>query len=251
MSEVRRTSLPQGAKGIDLGDGVLMFAKDKIVLSAKGKPEHITVHFGPHSGVVDVHKTTSAADGSRTHQRLYSIPHGNLAALFEEFAPTGFKFLTRVVRPLDLDTLIRRHLSVVVGLLTTGPELEAVTGVRHQKLVVDAKKLAARARAPEFLEELYDLKDDEFFTVFSVQKRRAPRIVGHGFPLTDSRGDRHLFWVQTRQLSAETSRMTVLLRDLAVRHGKIEQKHDTTVSTGQVSANLPRKRARRKYRRDR
>lgn len=42
--------------GFDLGETVLALARNKLVLSPKSMPEHYTLHPGPHSKVIEVHK---------------------------------------------------------------------------------------------------------------------------------------------------------------------------------------------------
>jgi hypothetical protein len=211
-------SLPLGAKGIDFHEAVLMCARDKIVLSRRHAKEHFTVHFGPHSGELDIHKTTRAPDGSFAHQRLYSIPHDRLAQLLEDIAPKVLDVFMKSVQPLDLRTLAKKRVVVVVGLLMTTAEIETVTDVRDGKLVLNPDKIAARAWIPEFLDELHELKDGEFFTLFE-DRRHAPRIVGHGFALTDAEGRHHLLRLSSRRLAAEIDRMTGLLLEAAAKYG--------------------------------
>ena len=55
MAEELNNSLPHGAKGIDLYDFVVMFAKDKLVLQSKLEQRHITLHLGPNSQTLYIH----------------------------------------------------------------------------------------------------------------------------------------------------------------------------------------------------
>lgn len=48
--------LPKGANGLDLGGLVLALARDKLIFTPKGAREHYTLHLGPNSRVIDVHK---------------------------------------------------------------------------------------------------------------------------------------------------------------------------------------------------
>jgi hypothetical protein len=218
VSSARGNALPNGAKGFDLGEAVLAFGKDKIVFSSKGSTEHMTMHLGPHSRVLDVHQTSIHPDGSKSHQTLYSISHANLGKLFQDLSSIAVPALMNLARPLDLDMLIANRIGVVVGLLTTEAEIETVTRVRHQKLVIDPEKLADRAWVPEFLDELYTIGDGEFFTLFSTRRRRAPRVVGHGFGSTGRRGRRELMWLSNRRLAAEMTRLEPIIREAAMRH---------------------------------
>jgi hypothetical protein len=66
------SSLPKNANGFDFGEGVFIFANNKLVVSSKGAREHITVHFGPTSQTLDVHKTSITTGGSTTRVTLFS-----------------------------------------------------------------------------------------------------------------------------------------------------------------------------------
>lgn len=216
MPTSEKPRLPHGAKGIDLGEGIIAFAKDKIVFSRQGAREHVTLHFGPATGVLDVHKTWTADDGSPGHQRIYAIRHDDLASLLEEVGPLASHALMRVMRPLDFDDLVRKRIGVIVGVLMSGEDVDAVTCVRRGKLVVDPEKVASRAWMPEYLDELYQLEEGKFFTLVST--RRAPRVVGHGFAIADGSGGRRLLWLSSLQLVAEMRRLESLFQATVLKH---------------------------------
>lgn len=218
MPTSRRHALPLGAKGIDLHEAVLMFARNKIVLARKGANEHYTIHFGPYSGELDIHRTTHTS-GRAVHQRLYAIAHDRLASLLEELAPQMFQALMRCVHPLDLRTLAEKEIGVVVGLLVTTDEIETMADVRDGRLVLSPDKVAARAWIPDSLDDLHQLRDGEFFTLFAG-KRHAPRVVGHGFALIDAAGQHQLLRLSSRRVEAEMDRMVGLLLDTAAKYGK-------------------------------
>jgi hypothetical protein len=73
-------------KGVVLGEALLLFVKDKLLLLSKSPEtrEHLTVHFGPASKVLDIHKTRIAARGSRAYETLFRITHENLGRMLEE-----------------------------------------------------------------------------------------------------------------------------------------------------------------------
>lgn len=216
---------PHGAKRIDLDDAVVALGKDKIVLSHKGANDHVTVHFGPVSGVLDVHKTSIAADGSAKHETMYKIAHSDLVALFTELGPVAMQALMKLTCRLDLDDLVRKRIGVIVGLLTTGVDLDAVTSVRRGRLIIDPEKLENHVHVPEDLNELYGIEDGKFFTLVSTQQ--VPHIVGHGFAITDATGHRQLVWLPSQRLAAEMDRLVPLLWAAVVKHGQVCRASDT------------------------
>lgn len=212
--------MPFGARGIDLGDVVLMLAQNKIVLSPKGADKHWTVHFGGPWGVLVVHETSRAPEGKK-HRTIYSIPHANLGALLAELGPIAMAILNRMVRPLDFDDLARRRITVVTGLLTGAEEIDTVASLQGDKLVLDPEKIAARVRSPEFLDEFNELKDGEFFTLLSARRRGPPRFMGHGFAITYPSGQRALLWLSSRRIAVEMEQLGPVLREAALRHGTV------------------------------
>jgi len=214
-----RHQLPPGVRGIDLGEMLMLFARDKLVLAARGAREHITMHIGSKSGELDFHKTYRTGKVER-HQRLYSIPHSNFGPMLEELMPLASRAWSRIVRPLNLDELVAKRIAVVVGLLVGQTDLETVMKVRRGKLAFDLDKLASRVRVPEYLEELYDLADGQFFTLLAARRRGGPRIVGHGFAVTDCAGNHQLLWLPTRSIQAESRRIGRAVQLAATKYGQ-------------------------------
>lgn len=52
-----KPSLPHGATGIEVGNFVIELRSDKVVVLAKDRGEHYTLHAGQKSGILDVHRT--------------------------------------------------------------------------------------------------------------------------------------------------------------------------------------------------
>ncbi len=65
--------LPHGARGIEVEDLVLIFAESKVVFLSKARQEHYTLHAGPRSGVIDVHRTWTDEEGIERHQTIFAI----------------------------------------------------------------------------------------------------------------------------------------------------------------------------------
>lgn len=218
MRNSGRSSLPRGVRGVDLGDAAVVFAREKLVLISKGTPEHVTLHFGIDSRILDIHRTSVAPDGSITYLTLFSITHENLALMMRELAPPIAEALTGLARPLNLRKMANRGVRAIVGLLPTGAKRAAVTRVRHARLSLDARKLVAQAWAPESLDELYGLEEGDIFTLFSCLRGRKPRKIGYGFPVTHG-NRRRLIWVPDQRVAEAIERVGVLFQAAAARYG--------------------------------
>jgi len=215
-------------KGVDLGDLLMLFAKDKLVMSAKGAHDHLTLHFGPKSKVLDLHKTYTTTDGSRSHQTLFKITHENLQRLLEELAVPLLEGLMSTTRPLTPSYMHERRYGAIVGPLPTQANLARAIEVRRRRLTINDEKLAAEYRVPRYIDELYDLADGKIFVLVSYANRGKPRRVGFGFPVTGKRRRPRLIWIPDRLLEKQIDRLGELLFATAVRLG--------TVTTGQETA---------------
>lgn len=212
--------LPKGANGLDLGELVLALARDKLIFTPKGAREHYTLHLGPYSRVIDVHKTTLREDGTEEHLTLFSITHERLLAMLEALTTPFLELLMSLARPLNPAWMEKRRVGVIVGLLPTGKEIAAVGRVRRRKFAIDPQKLAARAWAPECLDDLYDI-DAKIFTLFLDQRNKAPRKIGYGFAVTDTRSRRRLMWIPDRNVADAMHRGSALLQDAWETYGVV------------------------------
>jgi hypothetical protein len=210
---------PKNANGFDFGEGVFVFANNKLVVSSKGAREHITVHFGPASQTLDIHKTSATTGGSAARVTLFAISHANLLAMMQEIAPPLMETLRGVARPLHPAQMVKEQMGAIVGLLPTGDNLAAVTKIHRRKLSVDTAKLAAQSWAPEFLDELYDLGEGEIFTVFTCKFPRKVRKIGFGFPVSYRTGHRRLVWIPDKRVVDAIARANTLIQKAAARHG--------------------------------
>lgn len=75
--------LPMGVKKFDLGPAIMTFLDDKIFFAQKGSQEHISIHFGPITKQVDVHRTRRSKGGDEEHETLFAISHDKLGPLAE------------------------------------------------------------------------------------------------------------------------------------------------------------------------
>jgi hypothetical protein len=213
------SQLPYGAKGFDIGEAVLVFVNDKLVIAPTAERYHVTVHFGSKSGKLDIHETRTAADGSKNYTTLFEISHSNLALMLQEIAIPTLVALRGIVRPLRPGWMAKRRVGAIVGLMPAESDLLAITKMRSHKLVFDPDKITAQIRAPEFLEDLYDLSDGQTFTLFAYKNLSRPRRIGFGFKFTDPTGRRRLFWIRERQMGEALKYVGTLLEVAAVKYG--------------------------------
>lgn len=220
LDSENKQSLPHGAKGVDLGQAVIVVARDKLVLSSKNAQHHFTLHFGTNSQIMDIHRKCTAADGSVSYNTLFSISHDNLKLLLQEIGLPIMNALRGVLRPLGPGWMARRHVGAVVGLVPVeSSEIQHVTRLRHKKLVIDQDKIASRAKIPEFLEDLYELPDGETFTLISCKNATRQKMIGVGFKFTTPAGQPRLVWFNNRRLFDEIERLGALFQDGAARYG--------------------------------
>lgn len=224
MFRTKPGALPHGAKGVYLGDdAVISIARDKVIFTKRGAADHVTVHMGPASGVLDVHRKVVVPGQPDDYQRIYAISHDDLRKLVMELAPRVLEMLTPVAQPLDVGALDARRIGAVVGLLVTPEQMETITSVRRGKLTLDAEKLALRVWIPEFLDDLNRIPVGEFFTLFSTAKRNAPRLLGHGFAVPQRKARQQLMWLPHRRLSSALAQLEPVFRDALQKYRSNEQ----------------------------
>ncbi len=218
MPDSPHDPLPKGANGLDLGALVLAFARDKLVFTPKGLPEHYTLHLGPNSKVIDIHKTTLRPDGTIEYLTLFSMTHERLLAMMDELAQPLGKLLMGLARPLSPAWMEKRRVGAIVGLVPTGNNIASIGQLRRRKFAIDPRRLAAHAWAPDFIDELYDI-DGKIFTLVLNQRNRTPRKIGYGFSVADARGKRRLVWIPDRSVAHAMERGSALLKNAAAKYG--------------------------------
>ena len=192
-----KPTLPHGATGIEIGNFVIEFRCDKVVVLAKDRGEHYTLHAGHESGILDFHRTWRDPDGSERHQTVFAMRHSDLPAFLNEFASmtTGMVRLLRRLRP---GWLYRHGIGIVRGLEPLSDEdIAAVTRRRpgRKRILVDEDKLQANVQIPEYLDEVWDFPDGAF-SLFDGGRR-----IGIGIKATDRGGFVHLFWFKPRDVT--------------------------------------------------
>ncbi len=223
MAEELNNSLPHGAKGIDLYDFVVMFAKDKLVLQSKLEQRHITLHLGPNSQTLDIHEKYIDTNGSIKYNTLFTITHENLALMLQEIAEPATHALSGVLKRLRLGWMVRKRVGAVVGFIPVESEIQYITKRRHQKLVVDEEKLSANIWVPENLNDLYNLPDGHAFTVYDCRVSDKEKIIGFGYKYTDLTGKCRLVWCPFKRLRNAFKAASSLLKNAAVKYGNFNK----------------------------
>jgi hypothetical protein len=237
MSTSRNNPLPRAVKAIDLGEALVHFANEKLVVSSKavGASEHLTVHFGPASKELDVHKTYTAGDGTKTYQTLFKIAYTDLERLMQELSGPIIESLMSMARPLTLEYMERLGMGAIVGPLPTQANLGVAIEVRKRRLIVNEDKLAGQYSVPKYLDELYDLEEGKIFFLVSRANRRKPHRVGFGFPVTDQRNRRRLVWIPDKVMDEQMDRLSELFQTATVKYGTVHNPAPlTNLGTGRV-----------------
>lgn len=221
QTETTDAPLPHGAKKIKMGDATLILANDKVVFSVKGD-KHLTLHIGSYSQCLDIHETTRRAGSTDEHTTLFSITHEKLALVFKDLEPVVGASLRKMLRPLRPGWMARQRIRAILGLLPDGAGLAEVTAKRGGTLMLDEEKLAARANALEWVDELYGLPDGQPFTLFSCSKAE-PKMIGIGFKYCDEIGVAHLKWLRFGKIDAAADGLRSALRDAAYKYGKFHR----------------------------
>lgn len=189
--------LPHGATGIEFGDFVIEFREDKVVALAKGTGEHYTLHLGPNSGVLDVHRTGTDAEGNQHHHTVFAMRHADIPPFLNELRPM-LGDIFRLIRKLRLGWLNRHGIGIVRGPEgLSDEELAAVTrkAQRRKRIVFDDEKIRNNLRIPEYRDDLWDFPDGPF-SLFSDARR-----IGIGFKVTDRSGWARLFWIKSADVN--------------------------------------------------
>jgi hypothetical protein len=189
--------LPHGASGIEFGDFVIEFCKDKVVALAKNRDEHYTLHAGQASGILDVHRSWRGVDGIERHQTVFAMQRSDLPALLAQLYPLTIGMF-RLFRRLRIGWLHWHNIAIVRGLdPTSDADIAAITRRRpgRKRIVIDEDQLQANIIIPEYLDEIWNFPDGAF-SLF-----RRGRKIGVGIKTTDQSGYAYLYWFKLHDVS--------------------------------------------------
>jgi hypothetical protein len=218
--DLRDAEEPPQAKGIDAGDLRFVWGQDKIIFATKNRAEHFTVHFGPDSKVLDVHRTLEGPRGSTSHETLFSITHEKLVAIFSEIAHPLFRVLSGIAVPFPPSLLRRPDVTAIVGIPLSLEQFVSVSRMHKRRLAADPAKVRSRLWVAQSFDELQTIGDGEFFTVLSRRRNKQPRHIGNGFAVSmEGGGRRQVAWIPSHRFALAMSGAERLLRQAAARHG--------------------------------
>jgi hypothetical protein len=237
MNMANGPPLPYGAKKLDLQEAVLTFLDDKLVFAVKGSKEHLTIHFGPNTKKLDVHRTRRTAGGNEEHETLFRLPHDQLARLL---GAAGNDLLTTVgslFRPLRIGWMARHRIGAEPAFFPVESELEKISTVRKKRLHVDEAKLLERLGKLNYLEDLLDLPDGRAFSVISCKNPFALKVIGFGIKTSNPAGRPRLLWCSNRRLGKE---LTTLIERLMPQFKEAMKKNVATEHDGLHVGWIPR-----------
>ena len=197
------SSFPPGIKKIELGTVLITFLEDKLFIASKGSEEHITIHFGTNSKVLDVHRTRRTTGGREEHTTLFTVPHDQLSALVESIARELLQTYRSIFRPLRVGWMARNHLFAESEFFPEKEALPLITKVEKKRLKVDESKLLTRLGKLEKLHDLFDLPSGQCFSLISIRSKHRARIIGFGFKLCRADGRSRLLWCSDRRFHRE------------------------------------------------
>lgn len=211
--------LPHNAKGIDLGDLVIMFCPDKALVTRKTAGDHFTLHFGYGSGVIDVHRTCK--DGQ--HNTIFAMRRDNIPAFLAELESL-VPALVRLLRPLRLGWLARQGIGIAWGAFPTEEKhISRITRLGpkrwKRRLVLDQEKFLSEIYAPEYYEEVWSQPDGQF----SLGKNG--QVIGMAFKSTDPYGNARLAWIKLRDLNRLSGQAWRLMKEAALRYAIPESEY--------------------------
>lgn len=222
MTSQSSPPLPHGATGVEIGNFVIEFRADKIVIIAKNATEHYTFHGGGASGVLDIHRTWRDADDNERHQTVFAMRHADLLTFLSDLAPitTG---MFRLLRRLRTGWLYRHGIGVARGLNpVTEQEIAAVTRRTpgRKRIVVDEEKFQATLQIPEYLDEICDFPDGAF-SLFDGGQR-----IGIGIKAIDRTGFARFYWFKLRDASRFFNSCEGLFMATAIKYAIPPEKYE-------------------------
>jgi len=195
-SQMRRPTLPHGARGIEADNLALQFGADKVVFVPRSAEngEHYTLQAGSVSGVLDLHETQMLSGRSERHRTLFAMRRDDVAAALGAMTPLLSELLG-LLRPLRLGWLNHRNIGIARGVdLISDEDIAAATRKRRGRLTIDVRLYERNIFVPEFLEDVYDFPNGNFALFCRGRK------IGIGFKTTVANGDVRLSWIKLSDL---------------------------------------------------
>jgi hypothetical protein len=106
QSPLSKTNRILRVRGIEFGEFVLEFCKDKVIILARGKNLHFTLESGENSGILDFHRTWRDSNATEHHEPLFAMKTADIPALLAELTPETMNII-QIVRRLRIGWLYR------------------------------------------------------------------------------------------------------------------------------------------------
>lgn len=140
------------------GATVKFLRSGKVVFKVTGEDSHITLHPGPYTGVLDLHRTREQLpdDDPAKYETLGKISHTEFTDRLNAIGPRSISELLSLLRPIRLGWMIRRRLAIGPAF---PPEsvLPKITGIRlrsEQRGI--GEPLNTLLRPPGFYEDVFE-----------------------------------------------------------------------------------------------
>lgn len=202
MPPPEQNSRFRNSKGISCNEFAIQTGHNKIMLIPRSRNgSHYTLHFGVRPGILDLHETWNDRNEIK-HKTLFAMRLSDLEDLLTKVGYRTTESLAGIIRKLRLGWMGRHRIRLVLGLIPTDQQFEAIAKLdRRKRLVLSEQALASNIRAPEFLEEIFN-EPDGIFTLISLKREKAKHI-GFGYKVTLPTGEPRLFWVRKSDILAE------------------------------------------------
>jgi len=214
MGDNDKPVLPNCAEGIEIGDFVIEFRADKIIVLKRDAGEHFTIHAGLNSGVIDIHRTWTNPGGHEEHDTIFAICRNQIPAILQEMKDVPWKFI-KLFRRLRLGWLGHRQIGIVWGLFPIEQEAIAMVTCRRRgrkRFVFDPAAFKDQILVPEYLDDIWDMADGPF----SLWKKG--RMIGIGLKFREGNKRASLHWIKMRDLTRLGTQLQKTVFEIAARH---------------------------------
>jgi hypothetical protein len=211
-------NLPHNARGIDFGDFTMMFTNEgKVVFFNKNETgDHITVHPGNNSGIIDIHKTSIGPGGEKEQETLFAVENENVFPLLMEIGSIVMSEYFSLMRPLRLGWLRHRYILIINGCFPTEEIIPEITENRKRRLVFDEVALQQRIYDLEYYDDIFGL-DDGAFSLVKVRRRKMKNI-GTAYKLTMPNGYVKLCWIKNKDVYWLLSQLEPIIMEIVERY---------------------------------
>lgn len=198
---------------LELGDYLIIFLKDKVVLSKKGDAKHITFHAGPVSKQFDLHETTTIGE-AKEYKTIYKASHAEVFSALEKTSMWFNGMVAGSYGTLNLKMFSRKSIGAIVLYQPPESKFETFLERKRGRSSINMKKLREKIWNPDFLDELYSIKRDEYFILYQCRPRGRPTRFGTGIKIHDGVMKNKLLWIKDVRINHIMRGAETLINDL-------------------------------------